>query len=460
MSKIIACVSNISSEDIESLWAMITYYGGSFRLSLDSECTHLISTKPEGEKYEKALSTNEKIKIVTPDWVVNCIKSKNICDEELYHPKLLILQNSAPITTDSSMPIETETKTEAFTTEASTTSVTTSTTQVTLRTVSLPPSTLITTVPVSAASQISTQQRRQIRLLLSPNSQETSDSTTQQQCIQPRQVYLTLQQQPPIRPQQFNFIQIRQQQIPRAQGDIQVPVKPIILQQRIQPPVQLLPQQQQSHVQIQSQSQQQQQQQQGQPQQQQQQPQQHQSNQTSNQMQPSVQPMLNVFRQNAPTIVPKINQGQNSQDMPQPNQVRLAQGQQLIQVQRQMSPMHQRPSTHAQMQGNAGQMMRMPQQSAQYSVSQPLNQDQIIHDIQQQQQPPIRMIQGQQLIHLQRPGQQQISNNISPNNQQIIRGSSQIIFHQQNANISPHQRANMAPNHQVHIYFLLFFKVV
>ena len=75
---------------MQSLWAMVTFYGGEFQLELDSKCTHLISIKPEGAKYMKALETNDKIKIVTPDWIIDSVKSKTLCDEDLYHPRLLI----------------------------------------------------------------------------------------------------------------------------------------------------------------------------------------------------------------------------------------------------------------------------------------------------------------------------------------------------------------------------------
>ncbi|CAG2174478.1 unnamed protein product [Oppiella nova] len=81
-SNITACPSNISGTDCQSLWAMITYYGGSYRLQMSSDTTHLISTKPEGLKYEKAVETNEKIKIVTPDWVID---SANRSDPSLMH---------------------------------------------------------------------------------------------------------------------------------------------------------------------------------------------------------------------------------------------------------------------------------------------------------------------------------------------------------------------------------------
>lgn len=38
----------MSQNDVNSVWAMITYYGGSFQLDLNEDCTHLIAAKPEG----------------------------------------------------------------------------------------------------------------------------------------------------------------------------------------------------------------------------------------------------------------------------------------------------------------------------------------------------------------------------------------------------------------------------
>lgn len=43
------CVSQLSANDCKILWALITYNGGTFRLTLDfHKTTHLIITKPSG----------------------------------------------------------------------------------------------------------------------------------------------------------------------------------------------------------------------------------------------------------------------------------------------------------------------------------------------------------------------------------------------------------------------------
>ena len=62
-------------------------------MQLDNTCTHLITSKPEGLKYDKA---KDRIKVVTPDWVIDCIKNKQIFEEELYQPKLLVTYCTRP----------------------------------------------------------------------------------------------------------------------------------------------------------------------------------------------------------------------------------------------------------------------------------------------------------------------------------------------------------------------------
>ncbi|XP_026575675.1 PAX-interacting protein 1 isoform X1 [Pseudonaja textilis] len=86
-----ACLSQVSSEDRNILWALITFYGGDCRLSLNKKCTHLIVPEPKGEKYECA-NKRENIKIVTPDWILDSISDKTKKDEAPYHPRLIIYE--------------------------------------------------------------------------------------------------------------------------------------------------------------------------------------------------------------------------------------------------------------------------------------------------------------------------------------------------------------------------------
>ncbi|KAI4543266.1 hypothetical protein MG293_006060 [Ovis ammon polii] len=88
---ITACLSQVSPEDRSALWAMLTFHGGGCQLNLNRKCTHLVVPEPKGEKYECALR-RASIKIVTPDWVLDCIAEKTRKDEALYHPRLIIYE--------------------------------------------------------------------------------------------------------------------------------------------------------------------------------------------------------------------------------------------------------------------------------------------------------------------------------------------------------------------------------
>ncbi|XP_059741523.1 PAX-interacting protein 1 isoform X3 [Bos taurus] len=70
---------------------MLTFHGGGCQLNLNRKCTHLVVPEPKGEKYECALR-RASIKIVTPDWVLDCISEKTRKDEALYHPRLIVYE--------------------------------------------------------------------------------------------------------------------------------------------------------------------------------------------------------------------------------------------------------------------------------------------------------------------------------------------------------------------------------
>lgn len=134
-SKIIACPSQLSINDCKRLWSMITYYGGRFQLQLDSCCTHLFTTKISGKKYDIA-HENKGIKIVTPDWVVDSIRQRKLCNEQRYHPRLLFnyqdhvnYQNKC-----ASKPIKTEENSNSCSTSINTTSTITKSVTMTIST--------------------------------------------------------------------------------------------------------------------------------------------------------------------------------------------------------------------------------------------------------------------------------------------------------------------------------------
>ncbi|XP_060729385.1 PAX-interacting protein 1 isoform X2 [Tachysurus vachellii] len=81
-----ACLSHLK-EDLSTLWAFITFYGGDCQLNFNKKCTHLVVPEPKGAKYECALRYSG-IKIVTPEWITDSVKGKNRKDEAVYHPRL------------------------------------------------------------------------------------------------------------------------------------------------------------------------------------------------------------------------------------------------------------------------------------------------------------------------------------------------------------------------------------
>ncbi|TKS80443.1 PAX-interacting protein 1 PAX transactivation activation domain-interacting protein [Collichthys lucidus] len=85
-----ACLPRLP-DDLNALWAYITFYGGECQLNLNKKVTHLVVKEPKGAKFECALK-HPGIKIVTPDWITDSVKDKNKKDEALYHPRLTYVE--------------------------------------------------------------------------------------------------------------------------------------------------------------------------------------------------------------------------------------------------------------------------------------------------------------------------------------------------------------------------------
>ncbi len=100
---------NIDSKDeanqelLKQIYFLIEYYGGKLTNSLSiidsisesTVCTslHAICSPSKDldldlcEQIEKAFSNNQKIKIITPNWIIDCIEHSKLIDELNYHPK-------------------------------------------------------------------------------------------------------------------------------------------------------------------------------------------------------------------------------------------------------------------------------------------------------------------------------------------------------------------------------------
>lgn len=99
-------VGNVNLEDkiAEPVRALIEYYGGEVKSDLE-ECTHMLAVKYDNEAMkidetqvgsEKTNEENGDTKvmkkpriIVTPDWIVDCVKENRLLEEVAYHPKYL-----------------------------------------------------------------------------------------------------------------------------------------------------------------------------------------------------------------------------------------------------------------------------------------------------------------------------------------------------------------------------------
>ncbi|KAL3842634.1 hypothetical protein ACJMK2_020625, partial [Sinanodonta woodiana] len=90
-SGVVACPSQLEEDDWKRLWGMIVMNGGQCRSKLDRTCTHLIISVTQGSKYEVAMKHKDKIKIVTPDWILDSIEKREKQDETIYHPRLVFI---------------------------------------------------------------------------------------------------------------------------------------------------------------------------------------------------------------------------------------------------------------------------------------------------------------------------------------------------------------------------------
>lgn len=96
-TNIVCCISKVSVADAKALFAVITYHGGKVKLNLDSQCTHLICGSAAGKRYSAALTLpSSRIKIVTPDWVLESIRARIQAVTDIFHPKLLVVPQPPP----------------------------------------------------------------------------------------------------------------------------------------------------------------------------------------------------------------------------------------------------------------------------------------------------------------------------------------------------------------------------
>ncbi|CAF0772509.1 unnamed protein product [Didymodactylos carnosus] len=108
--------ANLSPTDNYKLWALVTYYGGKWSSDIEQlKCTHILcssklSNDDNNNNTNKRLYDAYQIDVssvflITPDWVMDCLKTNERLDERKYHPDLLLdlakeETSEAPLKTD------------------------------------------------------------------------------------------------------------------------------------------------------------------------------------------------------------------------------------------------------------------------------------------------------------------------------------------------------------------------
>lgn len=106
-SGVVACPSKVSRVDNKLLWSLVTSNGGEYQMEFTHNVTHLITAHKTGPKYDLAMQHSDKVVIVTPDWVSDCVIHKEHLDTGVYHPRL-ICTSPVELTESPSTPPEIE----------------------------------------------------------------------------------------------------------------------------------------------------------------------------------------------------------------------------------------------------------------------------------------------------------------------------------------------------------------
>lgn len=448
-SSIHVCLSQVSRADSKSLWAMITLQGGKCQLRLDKYCTHLITGKASGIKYEAAM--RHHIPIVTPDWITECCKKGTLISEVEYHPRLLVSPNSstAMITgfmdedTDNNVAQEEQDRTKAMLEQLkqrmpwnqSSPSVSSSASH------SLG-ATSTTTVPYSTSGQNTVNMQPQQHLPRSVSSTNLSTSTvapsvSEQDVISQTNWLPQTSQQNNIS-QQMKAVssQMQQQELPPQQQQ----------QQQMNMQHQLIQQQQLTQQQL------------TQHQQQLQQPPYNQQQLLNQQQSPQLQQQQLVGQQQS--IMPQQQQQSINSQLP-PHQLNTQQQQQLLTSQKQLNQHQiiqqqqlQTQQPHLTQQQQQVQLAAQQQQQQQIVMQQqqlPSQQPQIAgqHQLTQQTPPQQLTSEQRQLILLQQQQQQQKIQQISQQLQQSApQNSQQFVIRDGQLQQQPQNQQLIGPNQQ------------
>ena len=111
--------ANLINNDHNKIYALATYYGGRWIANLDSFiCTHIICAsaltgnastgdannnhQDQDERLQDAYEIqSDKVHLVSPDWILDCVNANTLLKEADYHPDLLGKSNESMIIDDS-----------------------------------------------------------------------------------------------------------------------------------------------------------------------------------------------------------------------------------------------------------------------------------------------------------------------------------------------------------------------
>lgn len=96
-------ISGLGPNDCKTLYALVSFYGGKVDKNITTNTTHLVCGAADGLAYN-SLKNNTRLIIVTPDYVVDCVKSTSIVDPAAYHPRLL----KKPATSETATAVDKE----------------------------------------------------------------------------------------------------------------------------------------------------------------------------------------------------------------------------------------------------------------------------------------------------------------------------------------------------------------
>ena len=88
LAGVVACVGEMSGDDKNKIWAMLTWRGAKMVTCLSPEVTHVIVNDTQDQLYTDG-SNMPNIKFVTSDWVQRSLQTNSRIDENDYHPQLL-----------------------------------------------------------------------------------------------------------------------------------------------------------------------------------------------------------------------------------------------------------------------------------------------------------------------------------------------------------------------------------